>query len=36
LVVLAAAVLEEAAQAAVGSRETPITLWKQKNRLLIL
>jgi hypothetical protein len=36
LVVLAVAVLEEAAQAATGSRESPIFLCKQKNRSRIL
>jgi hypothetical protein len=36
LVVLAAEVLEEAAQAATGSREMPTTVWKQKNRSRIL
>ena len=36
LEVLAVEVLEEAAQAAIGSRETPTTLWKQKNRSRIL
>ena len=36
LVALAVAVLEEAAQAATGSREMRITLWKQKKRSRIL